>query len=207
MSDRQSDGLLAAIAGFAFDGWNIDLKEALPWDEQLRSWGWTLAQGVAWIPHWAEDGTLTGVKTRTPVMQGDRLGEVRKASIGGSTFGALYGAWRGRRYGDVLLTEGETDCVWADRQAREQGLALDSYGLPFGAGSPARPALIAFLQGARVHTAFDPDEAGQRATIHWKEALEAAGIECRVCSFAPPTSSTCGPRPPTWPRWSRRPGD
>ena len=128
---------------------------------------------------------LTGIKTRQPVFSDEplQLESVRKSAIPGSTFGALYGAWRGRRSKNVLLTEGETDCVWADRQAQEQQLQLDCYSLPHGAGSRASQESTAFLQGTSVFTAFDPDQAGQAATERWAQTLSDAGIQCRACTL------------------------
>jgi DNA primase len=75
--------------------------------EQFR-WGVDQSGNVV-MPHYDAAGRLTGAKVRA--LDG------RKWSFPGSTFGALYGAWRPRRSRYVMLTEGEGDCVYAAMQA------------------------------------------------------------------------------------------
>ena len=164
-------GILAARVGFAATS---DALLCARWDEYLRSWGWGInGLGEILIPHWSAAKELVGCKVRKP------SGE--KVSLGGSRYsGQLYGAWRGRREQDVLLLEGETDCVFAGWLARSENVAVDVFALPSGANEDVKPEWVEFLKGARtVYLAFDPDEVGVEATWKWIKAL--AGFDTKVC--------------------------
>jgi energy-coupling factor transporter ATP-binding protein EcfA2 len=156
---------------------DTEITEAYRWDAYLRTtWGWGLdpLTGTIYMPHWTEDGTLTGCKTR--------LG-VRKGSLPGSKYVALYGSWLGRRHSDVLLTEGESDAVVAGWLAAEESIAIDIFALPSGAARPPTPEQLGFLgRGGTLYLAFDPDAAGVNATRAWIKALNEEGHgDVRVC--------------------------
>lgn len=164
-------GIIAARVGFARVS---DADLCAKWDEYLRAWGWGInGLGEILIPHWSVLGILTGCKVRKP------SGE--KVSLGGSTYSSqLYGAWRGKKHRDVLLLEGESDCVYAGWLAREEQLQVDVFALPSGAGDDVNSDWVEFLKGYRtVYLAFDPDSVGVAATWKWVEALEGRSV--RVC--------------------------
>jgi hypothetical protein len=171
------------------------------WHEHLRSWelGFASHYGypAAYLSHRDASGALTGIKVRrmiwarseTELRRRGRLkekGKIMKESITGSRFLDLYGAWRGRTHGTVLVTEGEPDCLWASKQIDAQQLPIDVYALPRGAGSRVEPHWLEFLGGARmVWTAFDCDDPGQKMTERFGEAACAAGLDCRSFDFWP----------------------
>jgi hypothetical protein len=118
------------------------------------------------MPHWDADGMLTGAKIRR--VDGSR------AAIPGSTFRHLYPAWWPQRTSTVLLTEGETDFAWA---AMETGL-MDVRSIPRGApglADPLSPDDLANVKALSnwdvVWLGFDADDAGDAATLRWKDAL------------------------------------
>ena len=146
------------------------------WDVYLReTWGWGIDEvGTIFMPHFAPDGMLIGCKLRD--------GSGKKQSLPGSRFEHLYGSWLGRRHKDVLITEGETDAVYAGWAAAAERIPLDVFALPSGASKPVETSWLAFLAGAHVYLALDPDAAGVQATRNWLEALHTAGFsEVRVC--------------------------
>lgn len=173
----EKDGLLALRLGFVT---NEDTQAlAHQWDLYLRtSWGWGLDPDTNAIlmPHWDAAGALTGCKVRSGTQ---------KESLPGSKYIALYGAWLGRRYRDVLLTEGESDCVFAGFQAALEGIPLDVFALPSGAGRPPTQEQLDFLgRGGTVYLAFDPDRAGVAATRKWIDALVGYGhSDIRICAL------------------------
>lgn len=171
----EQHGILAVRLGFA-DVSQPALCEK--WDEFLRSyWGWGITElGEVLMPHWSVEGVLTGCKVRHP--------DGEKGSIVGSIYsGQLYGAWLGRRHQDVLLTEGETDCVYAAWAAIDENIGLDVYSLPAGAGDDVEEAWVKFIRNSRtIYIAFDPDTAGVKATWKWIAALQKAGHRnVRIC--------------------------
>lgn len=176
-ADADHHGILAARIGYA------DVSQpaiCAAWDEYIRgTWGWGINElGEILMPHWSASGQLVGCKVRHP--------NGARTSIDGSDYtGQLYGAWLGRRNKDVLLTEGETDAVYAGWQAKEEGIGIDILSLPSGAGDDVNPEWIAFIKNARtIYIAFDPDEAGVRATWRWIKALNSAGVRgYKVCAL------------------------
>ncbi len=167
-------GILSARVGYAsVDDPNL----CAAWDVYLRgTWGWGLdADGTVLFPHWDADGQLTGCKLRK--------GTGARESKPGSRYTALYGAWLGRRYRDVLLTEGETDAAYAGWAAAQERIDLDVFALPRGAKANVETQWLTFLQGARtIYLAFDPDAAGVDATRMWIKALVTATFpNIRVC--------------------------
>lgn len=169
-------GILALRVGLASAD---DPILAARWDTYLRgTWGWGIdAAGSVLLPHWDAEFNLTGCKVRTGSG---------KVSMPGSKYVAPYGAWLGRRHADVLITEGETDAVWAGFAAGELGLALDVFALPSGAGGDPDPAWLDFLAQPRVlYLAFDPDAAGVAATRRWVSFLAERGHRgaVRICSL------------------------
>lgn len=171
-------GVLSARVGF------VDVHQealAAKWDEYIRStWGWGVTEmGDVIMPHWSADSppTLTGYKQRK--LSGERL------SFGDYAL-QVYGAWLGKVGNELLLTEGETDCVWAAFTAREEGLSLDVRALPSGAGDDVDPAWLKQVARYRtIYLAFDPDEAGVKATWRWAAALSQAGMgeKFRFCAL------------------------
>ncbi len=172
---EQKPGLLAYASQLIAH--NAPDALAAEWDEFLRTqWGWGLdASYHVYMPHWDKDGNLTGCKVRRGTS---------KDSIGGSKYTQLYGAWRRLAHRDVLITEGESDCVYADFNARKEGIPLDVRALPRGAGSFELDWLT-HLKGAKsIFLAFDPDDEGVKATRVWLKELAAAGFsDIRVCSL------------------------
>lgn len=174
---EQQPGILAALVGLA----SIEDAELCQrWDVYLRgTWGWGVtALGQVYMPHFSmSDGSIVGCKVRS--ADGSR------ASLPGSTYAALYGAWSGRRHPDVILTEGETDAAYAGWEAGRANLALDVYALPSGAQQDIDPRWLDFLKDycRTIYLAFDPDTAGVDATRRWVEAFERDGRfdNIRVC--------------------------
>ena len=174
----EKDGLLAVRLGFVPND-----ADAMPlaheWDLMLRTtfgWGLDPDSGAILMPHWNAAGDLTGCKVRT--------GE-HKESLPGSKYTALYGSWLGRRYRDCLLTEGESDNVYAAFNAAKEGIPLDVFALPSGAMRPPSQEQLDFLgTGGTIYLAFDPDRAGVAATRRWIDALVAYGhSDIRVCAL------------------------
>lgn len=138
------------------------MLEILPYQEKWRVRGHRLINGVS-FPHYAADGTLTGVKFR------DRSKMEKKWGIRGSQFPYLYGAWRDTGKLNVVLCEGETDTIWAAWQLRDRN--CDVFGLPTGALQTPTEQQLAQLEGRDVWLAFDGDAAGNRAREIWMERL------------------------------------
>lgn len=173
----EKDGLLALRLGFVTNEDSAAL--AHEWDLYLRTtWGWGLDPDTNAIlmPHWDSAGTLIGCKVRT--------GE-QKESLPGSKYTALYGAWLGTRFRDTLLTEGESDNVYAGFQAARENIPLNTFALPSGANRPPSQEQLDFLgRGGTIYLAFDPDRAGVAATRRWIDALVAYGHpDIRVCAL------------------------
>lgn len=165
-------------------------QKAHEWDRFLRDtwrWGITPPEGHAdaagvlrgnliLMPHYDTKDELTGCKTRSGPQKG---------SLPGSKYVGLYGEWLGRRYRDVLLTEGESDAAYGAYTAARERIPIDVFALPSGAGKPPLVEHADFLRGARtIYLAFDPDEAGIRTTREWIEFLAGQGFpDIRVCSL------------------------
>jgi hypothetical protein len=158
-----------------------DIRAAQAYDDYLRAgWGWGINErGAVYMPHWDKDGNLTGCKIRG--------GDGSRMSIKGSSYHALYGAWRKPLLPNVaaFITEGETDAVWTAYTAQNKRIPIDVYALPSGASQPFETEWIDFLRGYRtIYLAFDPDQAGVEATRVWISALldvGGFGDGVRVC--------------------------
>lgn len=148
-------------------------------EEYLRvQWGWGVDEyGNILMPHWNAKRELTGCKVRRTDGQ--------KISKKGSKYDDLYGSWRGRVNADALITEGETDGVWAAYRAKLEGVKLDVFALPRGATSGLTAQHCKFLgqkKGGTIYLALDPDKAGIDATREAVDTLHAAGLlNVRVC--------------------------
>lgn len=174
----ENDGWLSVVGGLIPPPTTTKAQEfAQSLDAFLRDvWGWGVsAGGEILLPHWDSSGILTGIKIRD--VRGD------KYAVTGSVFvQALYGAWRPREHPWVLLTEGETDTIWATWQAQQAGLPVSVYSLPAGAGVAPSAELLTPLKGAKVvYLAFDADGPGVRATRAWWEYLRLLEVDVRVC--------------------------
>jgi hypothetical protein len=122
-----------------------------------RELGWAPGPyGTVVVPHWSSAENLTGIKYRTLN---------RKWSADGSSWPALYGAWRDRGSGTVVLCEGESDCLWAAWSLREY--AVDVLALPSGASAAVTDDWIKVVAGRRLFLLFDADNAGRKASGQW----------------------------------------
>lgn len=167
-------GIMAALVGFAHES---DIEACKAWDAYLREqWGWGInKEGTIYMPHFNAEGVLTGCKLRP------RVGT--KKSLPGSRYGALYGAWRGRLHNEVFLTEGESDAIYAAYSAMQEGLDIDVFALPRGAGALVGAEELTLLARAKIiYLCYDPDDAGVAATRKWIEHLDELGFaNVRVC--------------------------
>ena len=162
-----NDGWLCVASGLLPELSPDDVRRRA--DALLRDdlrWGVDHA-GALVMPHYDATGALTGIKFRA--LDGF------KWSFPGSSFPALYGSWRPRRYRDVMLTEGEGDMAYALLQAPP----VDVYSLP--SGSDSTKEIHYALEADRYFLAFDGDPAGVRATVDWVTALKGTAREARVC--------------------------
>lgn len=137
-----------------------------PAEHLTATWG-CRAQGAELIvPVWDENKAMVGLKHRP--LNGQRS----LISLPGSRLRTtLYGAHQ-PRWGQVLLTEGESDAWTASWLLRNKGMACLS--LPAGAG--AAPARLDLLRGREVVIAFDGDEAGRLSAARWFAALDSSCI-------------------------------
>jgi hypothetical protein len=167
--EPELDGYMSAYAvGFVDES---DADQRFAWDAFLRDLGWGVDDlGRVLMPHWDAGNRLTGAKIRR--VDGSR------AAVPGSAFRHLYPAWWPQRASAVLLTEGETDFAWA---AFQTGL-LDVRSIPRGAPGLSAPLtsddeeLVGeLLKWNDVWLAFDADDAGDEATLRWREALAYLG--------------------------------
>jgi hypothetical protein len=136
--------------------------------------GWPLVDiwgiGIDWAdslltPHWSPDGRLVACKVRGA--------DGRRWSKPGSNYDSLYGSWLPRRYPTVLLTEGETDCLWAFTQ----NPGVDVRAVPAGAGVRPSDEQVKYLCGwITIWLAFDNDAAGDRATEMWSARIPRARV-------------------------------
>lgn len=144
------------------------------WDKWIRAnWRWGVDErGNILMPHYTREGILAGCKVRSPA--GDRW------SLDGSVYsGQLYGAWKPKNAQNVLLTEGETDCIFAACQRVREKVSVDVMALPAGAGDAIDDRWLLHLKEYEtVYLAFDPDKAGIAATWKWLNTLTN---KCRVC--------------------------
>jgi hypothetical protein len=136
--------------------------DAYRWHADLFLAGtWRMGFDESWntvIPHYAYDGTLTGVKFR-------ELGGGERWAMPGSSFDCMYGGWNARLHRDVILCEGESDAWWAALQAPP----ADVLALPAGAGL-FLPQWVD-VQADTYFVAFDGDEAGRNAVAVWRSHL------------------------------------
>lgn len=177
VSENGFNGLLAFMTGFATPG-ETDDHDAKAIDRLLREYlGWGVidegARNVILIPHWSEDGILTGVKVR------DIMGS--KYARGGSTFDDLYMSWLPKQYKSLLLCEGETDAIWAYMSILRNGVPnVDVRALPKGAGNITDRHVEQAKQWDHVFLVMDGDRAGVRAT---RELVDKLGPQALVCTL------------------------
>lgn len=156
-------GLLSYSYGFTTDETPVDHRQA--WDRHLLSWGWCLdplCQVV--IPHRDASGAIRAVKVRRRDGSWNAYGKLD----------ILYGSWIERKDATaVLLCEGESDCVWADKWKLP---GLDCLALPSGASSfqPAWVSQLAMYD--TIYLGIDNDDAGERAIPRWVNALSDKDI-------------------------------
>lgn len=167
--DPVNHGTVCVVAGLLpLDADDLERRQA---DEILRKpWNWGVdSDGNLLLPHWTEEGEFTAVKVRA--MDGRKWGKK------GNRFPELYGSWIPRRYKQVLLCEGETDCGWAALQEAD----VDIRALPAGAGTLRERYLEQLSQWELVYLALDPDRAGIKAT---RNLIAALGVDkVRVCTL------------------------
>lgn len=163
-AEAENDGWLCVLARIAPDSAPSGPRKAM--DRVLRALGWGADdRGRVLVPHYDASGYLTGAKVRS--FDGT------KWSLPGSAYTQLYGAWLPRRYGGVLITEGESDAAWA----MYQRAGVDVRALPSGA-APPRPEWLEYVrQWSDIFLAFDADDAGVKAANAWLDELP----EARVC--------------------------
>jgi len=166
----ENDGWMCVMAGIVPLNSSPTVRRGL--DAWLRdSWLWGVdRKGNIVMPHYDSDRVLTGIKFRSP--------DGGKWSMRGSSYPALYGAWRGRTTGKhVILCEGESDAVWAAAKVPN----MTVFALPSGAGKfrDEWPSALNLTEDDVVYLAFDADEAGQAATQTWLAAL--GDHPTRVC--------------------------
>lgn len=172
-------GLISTLSGFVMPG---DEDLARQWDAYLRDvWGWGISPaGTIYMPHWNTEGVMVGCKIRRG----------SKTSVPGSDFSNLFGSWRPRTHPRVLLTEGETDTVYA----AALGLEIDVLGLPSGCGSAIRDEWLELIVNGyagridsgtfpfepRVYLAFDNDDAGRAETHKWLKTLDTRAVSVKI---------------------------
>lgn len=163
------DSTFAAIAGLIRHDEYDDRDLADLSTKLVSRWRWGVDDsGVISVPHYApgagSDAVPTGVKLRAQGPAGSR-----KWALPGSKYPYLYGSWLEPKHNYVLLTEGESDCVWADLQPHAP---CDVRALPSGASSwsDAWPREM-LATWDKIFLCLDPDEAGVTATRRWLDAF------------------------------------
>jgi DNA primase len=132
-------------------------------------WVGTVPPATVLIPHLNSSRRVTGVKSRYAGLP--------PYAVSGSKFPHLYGEWRFRRTGLVVLCEGESD-TWTGSWRFP---TVDVLGLPTGAGTRPTPLHTALLKQAdRCVIVFDGDEAGRLGASRWEPVLKALGVDVRV---------------------------
>lgn len=126
------------------------------------------------MPHLAfvdDRWQVTAYKTRTPASH--------PFAASGSKFMDLYGAWRDKGSGQVIICEGESD-TWVVAYAFPEA---DVFGLPAGANQAPKSEWIQRFDGREVTLLFDGDEPGRRAARKWHEATVGIASSVRVASL------------------------
>jgi hypothetical protein len=115
------------------------------------------------IPHW-HNGIVTGIKIRHT--------DGRKTSVSGSSFAAGLYETLAYRWDQVavpaVIVEGESDCWALERQLMN---VAHVYALPSGAGLWRDDWLAQLVPYDTIYTAFDNDQAGQKATEKVRSAI------------------------------------
>lgn len=135
----------------------------------VTRWRWGVDDsGVITVPHYGPDSDQpTGVKLRAQGEAGSR-----KWALPGSKYPYLYGSWLEPQHNYVLLTEGESDAVWADLQPY---VPCDVRALPSGASSWNDAWVRELLDTwERIFICLDPDLAGVNATRRWVQEMQDA---------------------------------
>lgn len=173
-NDRASkDPHFAVTAGLLRHDERDDLSLQRATLRLVKRWKWGIDDSsVITVPHYAPGDAEqpTGVKLRASGASGSR-----KWALPGSKYPWLYGSWLAPEHNYVLITEGESDAVWADLQT-ETGKLCDVRALPSGASfwdDAWAPVLLATWE--RIFICLDPDAAGVTATRRMVESLAAAG--------------------------------
>ena len=160
-------------------GYHAEVIEAMRlgveqgWPATFTEWGVGVGpSGEHAFPHWDASGTLTGCKLRGQ--------SGAKWSLRPSRYPALYGSWRQRTSTQVLLAEGETDCLTAANAIANEALVLDVLGLPHGVTGP-RPSWLEHLRPwEHVFVALDADDASGPKAAQWIHALAPRATEVEL---------------------------
>jgi len=138
----------------------------LPMEYCRDEWRWIgskRGQGCVAMPHFTRTDAITGVKLRST------LDLTNKYGFEWSQYPELYGSWRDKGQKLVVLTEGETDCVYAAFQLLNS--PYDVFAIPTGVSQHPSPAMREQLTGRDLHIIFDADERGNEGRKHWMEEL------------------------------------
>jgi hypothetical protein len=130
------------------------------------------------IPLWGPHGELQGIKLRhDEVLYPENPPEKKYWGIRGHSKVQLYGLWRQNLQGrDVVLTEGELDCLRLLQEKRSFAVVTST-----GGAQSWKAELAVELQGAkRVYLAFDQDSAGEAGAQNCAQVLRAHELPTRV---------------------------
>ncbi len=86
---------------------------------------------------------------------------------------ALYGADLLQGHGDLVLTEGEFDCILLHCLVGDR---VDVATLGAATNADVRPWLPALVRYPRIHLGFDRDEAGEKARARWLCTTQRARV-------------------------------
>lgn len=132
-------------------------------------------RGEILIPHYdAATGALSALKWRTDTT--------KPIAYTGSRLDNLYGVWRDRGQGTVVLCEGESD-TWATAWLLRDDPSALVLGLPSGAAANPHESWLSILRDRTVVLLFDADTAGRIAAARWIGALSGAASQIRVASL------------------------
>ena len=166
--EEQSDAMIHAFLI------RKQLMGKLPMEYCRDEWKWqgsSFNQGCVAMPHFSTSEELTGVKLRSTLNLHDKYG------FDWSHYPELYGAWRDQGRQQVILTEGETDAVYAAYQHRD--LDFDVLGIPTGISQNPTDKMKAQLQGRRVFMPWDAEQVSRDARDRWRDQLTRVVWEIR----------------------------
>jgi 5S rRNA maturation endonuclease (ribonuclease M5) len=124
------------------------------------------------IPHFNPEGALTAYKHRTAYRP--------PFTAPGASLTELYGSWRMKGHGRVIVCEGESDTWVTAWTFRED--SVDVVGLPSGASANVKDEWKRLLQDKQVTILFDGDPAGRTAAKRWYQALTGTAAHVWVAS-------------------------